>query len=166
MKVDSKENGFTLREATERDIPQLSVHHRKMFEEIWEKKDQPIDSSAGNEMEQAYSLKLSTELAAGSCKSWLVEKGDQVVASGAITIVSFVPTPNDLSTKTAYIHSIYTEPGSRGKNLASRIVLTALEYCKANRIRRVLLSASKAGKPIYERIGFVSSPEMMRISLE
>ena len=166
MKVDSKENGFTLREATERDIPQLSVHHRKMFEEIWEKKGQPIDSSAGNEMEQAYSLKLSTELAAGSCKSWLVEKGDQVVASGAITIVSFVPTPNDLSTKTAYIHSIYTKPGSRGKNLASRIVLTALEYCKANGIRRVLLSASKAGKPIYERIGFVSSPEMMRISLE
>jgi ribosomal protein S18 acetylase RimI-like enzyme len=166
MKVDSRENGFILREASERDIPLLSRHHRKMFEEIWEKKGQPIDSSTGGEMEQAYSRKLSTELAAGSCKSWLVEKGDQVVASGAITIVSFVPTPNDLSSKTAYMHSIYTEPGSRGQNLASRIVLTALEYCKANGIRRVILSASNAGKPLYERIGFVSSPEMMRISLE
>jgi len=166
MKGDSKGNGFKLREATGHDIPLLSVHHRKMFEEIWEKKGQPIDISAGDEMEQAYSRKLSTELAAGSCKSWLVEQGDQVVASGAITVVNFVPTPNDLSSKTAYMHSIYTEPGSRGQNLASRIVIAALEYCKANGIRRVLLSASKAGKPIYERIGFVSSPEMMRISLE
>jgi ribosomal protein S18 acetylase RimI-like enzyme len=132
MKVDSKENGFTLREATERDIPQLSAHHRKMFEEMWEKKGQPIETSAGNEMEQAYSRKLSAELRVGSCKSWLIEKGHQVVASGAITIVSFVPTPKDLSSRTAYMHSIYTEPESRGQNLASRIVLTALEYCKAN----------------------------------
>ena len=166
MKADSKENGFMIRQASEHDIPQLSVHHRKMFEEIWEKKGLHIDNAAGSEMEQAYSRKLSAELPAGSCKSWLIEQGAQVVASGAITIVSFVPTPNDLSSKTAYMHSIYTEPGSRGQNLASRIVLTALEYCKANGIRRVLLSASNAGKPIYERIGFVSSPEMMRISLE
>jgi ribosomal protein S18 acetylase RimI-like enzyme len=166
MKGDSKKSEFTLREASEHDIPLLSVHHRKMFEEIWEKKGQPIHCSAGDEMEQAYSRKLSTELEAGSCKSWLIEKGDHVVASGAITIVSVVPTPNDLSSKTAYMHSIYTEPGSRGQNLAGRIVLTALEYCKANGIRRVLLSASKAGKPLYERIRVVASPEMMRISLE
>jgi GNAT superfamily N-acetyltransferase len=72
---------------------------------------------------------------------------------------------NDLSSRTAYMHSIYTEPGSRGNNLASRIVLTALEYCKASGIRRILLSASAAGKPIYERIGFTSSPEMMWIFL-
>ena len=165
MEVDSRENGFTLREATEHDIPLLSVHHRKMFEEIWEKKGRPIAGSVGAEMKQAYARKLNMELPAGSCKSWLIEKRDQVVASGAITIVSFVPTPDDLSSKTAYMHSIYTEPGSRGQNLASRIVLTALEYCKASGIRRILLSASNAGKPIYERIGFTSSPEMIWIFL-
>jgi len=74
MKGDSKKSEFTLREASEHDIPLLSVHHRKMFEEIWEKKGQPIHCSAGDEMEQAYSRKLSTELEAGSCKSWLIEK--------------------------------------------------------------------------------------------
>ena len=129
-----------------------------MFEEIWEKKGQPIDNSAGNEIEQAYSLKLAAELQAGSCRSWLIEKGEQVVASGAITIVSLVPTPNDLSTRVAYLHSMYTEPERRGKNLASRIVRTALAYCKANGVRRVILNASEAGKPIYEKIGFSSSP--------
>jgi GNAT superfamily N-acetyltransferase len=166
MKTDSKENGFTLREATERDIPQLSLHHRKMFEEIWKKKGQHIDSSPSDEMERAYSRKLSVELPAGFCKSWLIEERDRVVASGAITIVSFVPTPNDLSSRVAYVHSMYTEPAFRGKDFASRIVRTVLEYCKANGIKRALLSASEGGRPVYERIGFVSSPEMMRIFLE
>ena len=81
MKVDSRENGFTLREATEHDIPLLSVHHRKMFEEIWEKKGRPIAGSVGAEMKQAYARKLNMELPAGSCKSWLIEKRDQVERS-------------------------------------------------------------------------------------
>jgi GNAT superfamily N-acetyltransferase len=166
MEVTSKEKGFKLREASERDIPQLSVHHRKMFQEIWEKRGQHIDSSAGNAIEQAYSLKLEEELRGGSCRSWVIEKGGQVVASGAITMVSLVPTPNDLSPRVAYLHSMYTEPELRGKNLASRIVRTALAYCKANGVRRVILNASEAGKPIYEKIGFSSSPDMMRILID
>jgi len=166
MKVTSKEKGFKLREASEHDIPQLSVHHRKMFEEIWEKRGLHIGNPAGNEIEQAYSLKLAAELQAGSCRSWLIEKEEQVVASGAITIVSLVPTPNDLSSRVAYLHSMYTEPELRGKNLASRIVRTALAYCKANGVRRVILNASEAGKPIYEKMGFSSSPEMMRIFID
>jgi hypothetical protein len=58
------------------------------------------------------------------------------------------------------------EHGKMGRCQVFKIVLAALEYCKANGVKRVLLRASEAGKPIYERIGFVSSPEMMRISLE
>jgi GNAT superfamily N-acetyltransferase len=166
MNEPSKSKGFTLREATEQDIPQLSIHHRKMFEEIWEKKGQQIGNSASIEIEQAYLRKLSKELPAGSCRSWLIENGNQIVASGAITIVSLVPTPNDFSPKVAYLHSMYTEKGLRGKNFADCIVRKAIEYCKAEGIRRVILNASEAGRPIYERIGFTASPEMMRIFIE
>jgi len=155
-----------LREATERDIPQLAIHHRKMFEEIWEKKGQQIGNSASIEIERAYLRKLSQELPGGSCRSWVIEDGNQIVASGAITIVSLVPTPNDLSSKVAYLHSMYTEKGLRGKYLADRIVRKALEYCKVNRIKRVILNASEAGRPIYEQLGFSSSPDMMRIFIE
>lgn len=158
-----KENGFTLREAAEQDIPQMAIHHRLMFEEIWEKRGEQIETCAGREIERAYSSKLSAELPTGSCKAWLIERGNQIVASGAISVVSFVPTPMDFSSRVAYLHSMYTEAGERGKNYASRIVKAALEYCKTNGIKRVILNASEAGRPIYEKIGFASSPEMMRI---
>ena len=32
-----------IREATVSDIPLLAIHHRKMFEEIWEKNGEDID---------------------------------------------------------------------------------------------------------------------------
>ena len=166
MNEPSKTNGFTLRQATEQDIRQLSIHHRKMFEEIWEKNGQQIDNASSIEIEQAYSRKLSKELPVGSCRSWLIENGNQIVASGAITVVSLVPTPSDFSSKVAYLHSMYTEKAFRGKSFANRIVRKALEYCRANGIKRMFLNASEAGRPIYERIGFSSWPEMMRISIE
>jgi GNAT superfamily N-acetyltransferase len=96
----------------------------------------------------------------------VIENGDQIVASGGITIVSFVPTPNDLNSRVAYLHSMYSEKAYRNKNFANRIVKEALQYCKANEIKRVILTASQAGKPIYEKIGFASSPETMRIFIE
>ena len=64
------------------------------------------------------------------------------------------------------MHSVYTEKAFRGKSFANRIVRKALEYCRAYGIKWMFLSASEAGRPIYERIGFSSSPEMMRIFVE
>ncbi len=97
MEEGSNQTGLSLREATPNDIPQLCVHHRKMFAEIWQAKGQRIESSIGSAIERAYSLKLSAELSAGSCKSWLIENGAKAIASGAISIASLEPGPNDLS---------------------------------------------------------------------
>jgi hypothetical protein len=44
-KVNSPNIRAALRETTERDIPQFGIHHRKMFEEIWERKGEDIDLS-------------------------------------------------------------------------------------------------------------------------
>jgi GNAT superfamily N-acetyltransferase len=101
----------------------------------------------------------------GSCKAWAIENEDRIIASGAITIVSFVPTPTDLSSRVAYLHSMYTERRYRNNSFAGLIVEKTIQYCKDNGIRRVFLNASEAGRPIYEEIGFCSAPEIMRLMI-
>jgi predicted GNAT family acetyltransferase len=155
-----------LREATERDIPQLGRHHRKMFEEIWEKKGENIHIAVCKEIEEAYEQKLMQEFRSGGCKAWVIENKNKIIASGAITIVSFVPTPIDLSYRVAYLHSMYTERGYRNNNFANFIIKMATQDCKANGIKRIILNASEAGRPIYEKIGFCSAREMMRLIIE
>lgn len=166
MTENLKENEIPIREATEHDIPQLSIHHRKMFEEIWEKKGSYISNLVCSEIEKAYAQKLSQELISGVCKVWVIENKELIIASGGITILSFVPTPSDFSSHVAYLHSMYTEKGYRYHNFANQIVREALQYCKANGIKRVILNASEAGRPIYEKIGFRSASELMRLIID
>ena len=154
------------REATGKDIPQLAIHHRKMFEEIWGKKGEMIEASKSERMEEVYRLKLEQQFIDGTCKAWVIENNKSLMASGAITIISYVPTPDDFSHRVAYLHSMYTEKAFRNNRFANRIVERIIEFCKKNGIKRVILNASEAGKPIYERIGFRSAPETMRLFIE
>jgi GNAT superfamily N-acetyltransferase len=154
---------MNFREATGNDIPQLAIHHRRMFEEIWGKRGQMIEASKSERMEEVYRLKLEQQFADGTCKAWVIENNNSLMASGAITIVSFVPTPDDFSHQVGYLHSMYTEKAFRRNRFANRIVERIIEYCKTKGIKRVILIASEAGKPIYERIGFRSAPETMKL---
>jgi GNAT superfamily N-acetyltransferase len=154
-----------LREASSRDIPVMATHHRKMFEEIWEQKGEYLGTARSIEIENAYIEKLTTELASGICKAWVIE-GDAIIASVGITFVSFAPNPTDLSSKVAYLHSMFTEKNHRNKKCAQQLLHGAIKHCEAQGIKRIILNASDAGKTLYQKIGFRSVPDMMRLWVE
>jgi len=164
--MESEISEMNLREALFSDISVMAVHHRNMFEEIWEQKGEHLGTVRAVEVEKAYTNKLETEMDCGICKAWVVESKGEIVSSGAITFVSFVPNPYDLSSKVAYLHSIYTKKSHRNKKCAQQIIHSAIRYCITQGINSVILSASEAGKPVYEKIGFRSTPEMMRLLIE
>lgn len=72
-----------------------------------------------------------------------------------------VPVPHDLSPRIVFLHSIYTEPEFRNRGFAERITWEAAAYCKKNGIRRLHLFASDAGRPVYEKSGFMPVPNML-----
>ncbi len=155
-----------LREASMDDIAVLASHHRKMFEEIWARKGEPLGTLRARELESAYTGKLEIEMEKGLLRAWFIEDEKKVVSSGAITLLSLVPNPLDLSSRVAYLHSMYTETSHRNSGYAQRIIKTIIEYCNSLGIKRILLNASDAGKPFYEKIGFHSAPDAMRLFIE
>ncbi len=165
MTEEPPDNVLPIREASAGDIPELARHHREMFEEVWEAMGKSVESSQAGTLEEAYARKLRAQLN-GACKAWVIEAGGRAIASGAISIVSYVPTPLDPHSDVAYLHSMFTEKRYRGRRCASRIIQEALNYCRARGIKRVMLFASEAGRPLYEQIGFSPVPNMMRLILE
>jgi GNAT superfamily N-acetyltransferase len=155
------DNEDCLRITIPQDIPFLVNHHRKMFEEIREKTGNPVDHDTLAALEKEYSGKLAREIPSGACIGWAVHIGDHMVASGSISIVSYVPVPHDLSSRIAFLHSIYTEPEYRHRHYARRITQAAADYCRDAGIKRLYLFASDAGRPVYEKAGFVPVPNMM-----
>ncbi|HAO20150.1 MAG TPA: hypothetical protein DCQ37_06465 [Desulfobacteraceae bacterium] len=44
-----------------------------------------------------------------------------------------------------------------------RIIRNVIKYCNSDEIKRILLNASDEGKPVYQKIGFRSAPDTMRL---
>ncbi len=166
MNIAPQAGDMHMREASKMDIPFMAAHHRKMFEEIWEEKGRQIDPASARELENAYTQKLEADLQSGTCRAWVIEDRKTVVSSGAITVVCLVPVPSDLSSKVAYVHSMYTEKSHRNRKCAQRIIYNMIAYCKSAGIKRIQLHASDAGQPVYQKLGFQPAPDTMRLFIE
>jgi len=118
------------------------------------------DIESYKELELSYKYKLVSEINK-SCKAWVVEFKENIVASGVISIFSFYPTPNETTFMSAFVHSMYTEKMHRRNGLAIEILEKMKQYCKKEKIRRIFLRASDAGKPVYESIGFTYTEPFM-----
>jgi hypothetical protein len=150
-----------LRTALQEDAIVLAIHHRKMFEEIWNNQNIPFIPEKMKTMESNYLQKLQDEIKSGSCHAWIICQNEKILSSGAVSIFSYVPVPHDPSPCIAFLHSIYTEPEERGKGYAGMITKKAIDYCKKNKIGRLYLFASESGRSVYEKEGFVSVDNTM-----
>ena len=68
--------------------------------------------------------------------------------------------PHDPCTQRAVILNVYTEIEFRKRGIARQIMLTILEWIKAQGLRGVNLHASADGRGLYEKLGFEATNEM------
>lgn len=161
MDTSAASGDSCIRIATEEDIPWLAHHHRMMFEEIQESNGTAPDPAVMAVLEKEYAAKLAREFKTGTCISWVAVHGDRIIASGAISIMQYVPVPHDLSCRVAFLHSVYTAKEYRHRHYATRIAREASDFCHDRGIKRLYLFSSNAGTPVYEKTGFVPVPNMM-----
>ena len=60
--------------------------------------------------------------------------------------------------------NVYTEPAHRRNGVARAIMAAIMDSSREQRLARLVLHASKEGRPLYEDLGFEDSNEM-RIKL-
>ena len=146
--------------ATSADISALVDHRRRMFEDMAVARGRVYPVADLDAMDAAYTLYLRSHLADGTLRAWVVEVAGQIVASGAVSFLTWPPRPDDLAERLALLHSVYTAPECRRRGLARRIVQTAIEACRAEGLRRLTLHASADGRSLYESLGFEPTNEM------
>lgn len=156
---------FLLRLATVDDIPVLTKHRRWMFEDMEAPKGQSLDAADLEAMEATYAVVLWYEIPAGSTRVWVIEDRNEVVASGALKFVDWLPRPDYRRRGLVYAHSVYTAPKYRRNGLARRILNAMIAYCRENGWPRINLHASELGRGLYEDLGFKPTNEM-RLVLE
>ena len=98
--------------------------------------------------------------------AFVADLDGRVVGSGGISIYDNPPGPT-LTTREAYVMSMFTEPDVRGRGVASAMLAALLDFARAaGGVGRVWLRASEMGRPVYLRAGFHPHGTYLQLHLE
>jgi len=152
---------FTIRPATLEDVDAIAEHRARMFDEM----DQL--SPAGFETLRTKSReRLRDFITRGDYLGWLAipAQARNIIAGGAgIQLREVLPHPNGnkiAEGRHAIILNVFTEPAWRHQGVARLLVQRIIDWTRAERLDRLVLHSSEAGRALYERLGFVGTSEM------
>lgn len=146
--------GYRIRNATAKDIPELVALRREMFQTMGYSDPSVLDrvaSASGDYFERT--------LPKGDFRAWVVQVDDAVVAGIGLVIHSVPPTPHNLLGKEGYIMNLVTRPAWRRQGIGTALLQTVLDTLRAEGIPVVSLHATSEGQGIYKAAGFESSDE-------
>ena len=137
----------------------IVAHRRAMFSEMGYRDEAALDA-----MTAAFRPWLRRKMEEGEYLTWFAESPDGAVVAGlGLWLMDWPPHMIGPGARRGNILNVYTERGSRRQGLARRLMNAALEYCKEQGIRAVILHASTEGRALYESLGFAPTNEMRRL---
>jgi GNAT superfamily N-acetyltransferase len=157
---------FQIRFATASDFELISWHRARMFSDMGELPADLFDWFRAQSLE---TLKRMFE--EGTYVGWLASPNNEagkIVAGAGVQLREAPPRPQPnasgkidiVSGRQASIQNVYTEPQWRRRGLAALLIKRIIEWTRAQGIESVVLHASKEGRALYERLGFIATTEM------
>ena len=151
---------WTIRTATIADIPHVVSHRQQMFREMGIPAEFE-DMVAATELWLRHAIPSKTYL------GWIaVSHTGEIAAGGGLIVIPWPPGPITMDPRCGFVFNVYTAPAHRKQGLARRLMDAMHAYCHAEGIERVVLNASRFGKPLYDAMGYdVADEPMMRFRL-
>lgn len=90
----------------------------------------------------------------------------EVVGMAWLALVPRVPRPGTTTRRSADIQSVFVVPEQRGKRIGAALVQAASEHASRLGASRVTVHSGRKAVPVYERLGFASSRELLQREAE
>jgi GNAT superfamily N-acetyltransferase len=147
---------YSISRATVEDAPVIARHRAAMFRDMGD-----VSGDDVARIESASFVYLRQMMAERRYLGWLAERQGEVVAGCGLIISQLLPRPGAIEGGAqALIVNVYCEPEHRRRGLARALMTAMLDWCKRERIAKVVLHASRDGRQLYESLGFVQTNEM------
>ena len=102
-------------------------------------------------------------LVTGEHIAYLAYDKERFVGAGGISFYQVMPTCHNPSGKKAYIMNMYTAPEYRRQGIAYQMLDLLTAEAKKQGILQIGLEATKMGRPLYEKYGFVPAKDEMEL---
>ena len=123
-----------------------------------------LDDSADMSSVAAQSRAYYREaLSDGSHTGILAFDGDRFAGAGGVSYYRVMPTFHNPSGRCAYIMNMYVRPDYRRRGIATAILDLLVTEAREKGAGRIALEATEAGRPLYEKYGFVPALSEMAL---
>lgn len=157
---------FVIRFARSDDAEIIGDHRARMFSEMGQ-----VPAEAFEELRNQSCKRIREYLGRGEYVGWLANPANEpsTIAGGAgVQLREVLPHPSSKGDqwtgvaegRHAIIINVFTEPAWRRQGLALMLIRHIIDWSRAERLDRLVLHASDAGRALYERLGFVGTTEM------
>ncbi len=101
----------------------------------------------------------------GTYLAWLAEEDGRVVGGGGMIRNAIAPRPGPDGLMLppgvqGLILNVFVEAHARQRGIAQELMWRMIEFARQEGIASLVLHASKAGRPLYEKLGFTETSEM------
>ena len=159
---DSSASSLVVRLATVSDAELLADHRVGMFRDMGS-----IQAQQEVSLRQASIAYFTAAIPSGEYVGWIAlpADGSAAIAGAGVQFRSLLPRPNAagdglLLGREGLVLNVYTTPEWRGRGVARRLMETIVAWAADAGVVRLVLAASPAGRPLYEKMGFVATREM------
>ncbi len=125
--------------------------------------NQLSDDADMSEVEKESYEYYKKALASGEHIAYLVYDEDKFIGAGGVSFYQVMPTFHNPSGKKAYIMNMYTAPEYRRKGIAYHTLDLLVKAARERGVSQISLEATEAGRPLYEKYGFVKMEDEMEL---
>jgi len=149
---------MNLRSISTSDLDLICLHRELMFQEAG-RAQADLDL-----MRDAFYTWLAPRLADGRYFGFIAEVDELPIAGIGLMIIDWPPHPSHpMEDRGGYVLNLFVMPDWRGEGVAKRLMAAAEDAFVERGIGYVILHATEAGRPLYERTGWVRTTEMSKL---
>ena len=155
-------DSFSIRRAAVQDAEIIAWQRARMFQDMGEVSGETFET-----LRRKAQARIGEWLERGDYAGWLatpVDKPEVIVGGAGIQLQPILPRPLSPSTisegRQGTIVNVFTEPEWRRRGIGSLLMKEIIAWSRNESLDRLLLHASKDGRSVYEKLGFIASNEM------
>lgn len=103
------------------------------------------------------------QLASGGHRAFMAFVDGIPAACAGVCLQQELPSPDNPNGRCAYVMNVYALPQRRGLGLGTRVMHAALDAAAEEDVHKVYLETTQAGRPLYEKLGFVEMEGYLRL---
>ena len=153
----ARQEGLEVRRLVPGDVPDLV--ETRITQLLEEGGRQSVD------LRPALSDHYARHLSDGSLVSWVAFAGGRMVATSGVSIVEKPPWYGCPTGRIALVSGMYTDPAWRRQGIARDLLFRCLQEARGRGCGVVQITASDAGVPLYQSVGFAHNANFLQLSL-